>query len=229
MCEKYLCSIRNVLRFSGTKEDLILEISRKIISSNEIEISYNEVYSYVRYFIEHLTEIIKIDNFAPKIYDFGIYFDEDETIKVKIINHPTKEERKSDRLYMSWCEYEYYINLKSSTIILLALLLDLNCTNGIASTVLALLGVNSRTIACIPDYNGERCVLIEICRQKNRQGNKEIFDCIMGRDCINSNLCCQYRIENLCTLSDIALDNIFDILVEKNVLAKLRDMYKYNI
>ena len=189
---------------------------------------YDEAECYAAYIAQNPLKLVD-RNFYPTtpIAKMKLSLEDGEAIDVKL-----KEEKRdpNDRMmYITVKEYEYYINLRSATLTLLALLLDLKTTNGIASTVLALLGVNSRALAHIPTNNGERCVLIETCRQKSRIANSRIFDEIKGCECVNNNLSCKYRIESKCSISEIQINDLFESLTEKNVLSKDSGMYKYNL
>lgn len=121
-----------------------------------------------------------------------------------------------------------YINLKASTIALIALLFDINVTNRIANFVLAAIGVNLRLIAKIDENIGEKCVMLEVYRKENHQADPDIFKQICGEECINDDMNCKYRCNGVCTMAQEQVKNVFENLCNKNVLTKKNNSYKYN-
>lgn len=124
--------------------------------------------------------------------------------------------------------YNIYINLKASTIALIALLLDINVTKGLANFVLAATGVNLRLIVKLDEAEGEKCVLLEVYRKEDHQANPDIFKQICGKECINNDMNCKYRRNGICTMDQVRVKEILDNLSDKNVLTKNNDFYKYN-
>ena len=121
-----------------------------------------------------------------------------------------------------------YINLKASTIALIAFLFDINVTDGIANFVLAETGVNIRSIAKTDEAEGEKCVLLEVYRKENHQANPDIFKQVCGKECINNDMNCKYRCNGVCTTDQERVKEIFESLNAKNVFTKRNDSYKYN-
>lgn len=121
-----------------------------------------------------------------------------------------------------------YINLKASTIVLLALLFDINVTNGIENFVLAATGVNIRSIAKIDEAEGEKCVLLEVYRKEDHQADPDIFRPVCGKECINNDMNCKYRCMGVCTIDQERVKEILVNLSNKNVLTKRNDGFRYN-
>ena len=121
-----------------------------------------------------------------------------------------------------------YINLKASTIALLAFLFDINVTDGIANFVLTATGVNLRLIAKLDEAEGEKCVLLEVYRKENHQADSDIFKQVCGKECINNDMNCKYRCDGVCTMDQVKVKEILDDLNDKNVFAKRNDSYEYN-
>lgn len=121
-----------------------------------------------------------------------------------------------------------YINLKASTIALLALLFDINVTNGIVNFVLAATGVNLRLIDKLDEAEGEKCVLLEVYRKEDHQADPDIFKHVCGKECINNDMNCKYRRNGVCTMDQERVKEIFESLYAKNVFTKRNDYYKYN-
>lgn len=161
------------------------------------------------------------------IEELKISLNSDESMEIKRLEQ--KRHPNDNAVYISFDNYEYYINLRSATLTLIALMLDLVMFGGVASTVLALLGVNSRAFAHISSDNGEICVLIETCRQKGRIANNAVFKEIKGHACVNNNLSCKFKKGGNCIISDTDIDILFDTLVDKNVLSKSDGKFKYNL
>lgn len=124
--------------------------------------------------------------------------------------------------------YNIYINLKASTLAIIALILDIKVTNGISSFILAATGVNIRSIAKIDENIGEKCVLLEVYRKEDHQANPDIFKQVCGKECINNDMNCKYRSNGVCTMDQERVKGILDNLSDKNVLTKRNDSYKYN-
>lgn len=123
-----------------------------------------------------------------------------------------------------------YINLKASTIALLALLFDIKVTDGIANFVLAATGVNLRLIAKTDEAEGEKCVLLEVYRKEDHQADPDtFFEQICGKECINNDMNCKYRCNGVCTMDQKRAKEIFESLTAKNVFTKQNDSHIFKI
>lgn len=127
------------------------------------------------------------------------------------------------------CSNRIYINLKASTIALLALLFDINVTDGIANFVLAVTGANLRLIAKTDEAEGEKCVLLEVYRKENHQASTDFFKHICGKECINNDMNCKYRRNGICTMDQERVKEVFESLRAKNVFTKRNASYRYNL
>ena len=121
-----------------------------------------------------------------------------------------------------------YINLKASTIALLAILLDIKVTDGIANFVLAATGIDLRRVVKLDESEGEKCVLLEVYRKENHQANPDIFKQVCGKECINNDMNCKYRRNVVCAMDQERVKVIFESLHAKNVFTMQNDCYKYN-
>ena len=121
-----------------------------------------------------------------------------------------------------------YINLKASTIALIALLLNINVTDGITNFVLAATGINLSLIGKLDEAEGEKCVLLEVYRKENHQADPDIFNQICGKECINNDMNCKYRRNGVCTIDQEGVKEILDNLNDMKVLAKINEFYKFN-
>jgi|GEM_PF-5102047 len=208
MSDRVFIQSQNRFEFSGTESDFYDTI-RNLLSvvKNQDEIRQSEEYA------RHIFQALFSEGIIKK---FNIQLDSDEKVYIERVAPPAKENLLSLIIY----KYKYYINLKSTTLALLALLADSYMAKevgiGGASIVLAMLGVNFRAFARVPDSSGERCVLIETHRKK--EGALNIFDDIIGHECVHNNLNCKYKDNGICTISKLDVEKLFDTLVNKNIL-----------
>lgn len=119
-----------------------------------------------------------------------------------------------------------YVNLKISTILIAALLLDIHMTGGFAQLLIALIGINSKAIATFSEENGEKCVIKETLRTHDKIGHPSILSRFHG-ECCNHNLNCKYRIDDKCCCTPDRVKVIFDDLVSCNMFKREGDFYKY--
>lgn len=121
-----------------------------------------------------------------------------------------------------------YVNLKVTTIALLALILDAEITKGAANFILAATGFNVNSIVKLNEEIGEKCILLEIYMQQHHEAKLDIFDQICGKECINNHMNCRYRDQGVCTISKENVRDALERMVNKNVFSKNRELYKYN-
>lgn len=125
-----------------------------------------------------------------------------------------------DMEYMSmlFSDTQYYVSLKITTIVLVALLLDIRITKGLAAAALSLAGIPSGTVfAHIDEHNGEKCILKEILRRKSKDGNRYLLDSYDGK-CVYPVSCCRFRNGENCDCTNGDVKHILEVLREKNVL-----------
>jgi len=110
------------------------------------------------------------------------------------------------------------INIKAVTLSIIALLLDIDITKGFLSGFLALSGFNTKAFTKLNEFAGEKCLLIEICSKNKHKADIHDFEYFCGKECVNNNLKCQYRVEGKCLMKKIqeAIDKC-NSLVERNV------------
>lgn len=119
-----------------------------------------------------------------------------------------------------------YINLKVSTILIVALLLDIHMTKGFAQLLIAMMGISSRAIVAFSEENGEKCIIKETLKTQDKIGHPGILSKFRG-ECCNNNLNCKYRTEGMCCCTQDKIKEIFDDLVSCNMFKKVGDFYKY--
>lgn len=123
-------------------------------------------------------------------------------------------------------EYTYYVNIKVTTIAIIALLLDINVTGGLAATLLSLGGASSRGIIKLNEFEGEKCIVKETLMQGVRIGNKDILLKFSG-ECCNNNMNCKYNDSGKCNCSENTVISIYEKLVEKDMFIKRGNEYVY--
>lgn len=119
-----------------------------------------------------------------------------------------------------------YVNLKVSTILIVALLLDIHMTEGFAQLLIAMMGVGSQAIVAFSEENGEKCIIKETLKTQDKTGHPSILSKFRG-ECCNNNFNCKYRIDGTCCCTPDKIKEIFDDLVSCNMFKKVGDFYKY--
>lgn len=122
-----------------------------------------------------------------------------------------------------------YVNLKVTTITLIALILDAEITKGMASFILAATGFNTNSIVKLNEEVGEKCILLEIYRKQHHEAKLDIFDQICGKECVNNHMNCKYRNQDVCTISKEEVKDFLERMVNKNMFCKKGELYKYNL
>lgn len=119
------------------------------------------------------------------------------------------------------------INIKATTILVLALLLDIKLTLGIASAALTIIGFNGQAIARIDVSEGEKCLILEALQRKNRIIDEDVFSSC-NSECVHNDLKCKYQKEEKCTIRRDEIKHVLDVLCDKNIFKKIKNLYKYN-
>lgn len=124
-------------------------------------------------------------------------------------------------------EYNYYINIKITTIVVLALILDITLTKGVISTVLNMCGFSSTSVVKLDERNGEKCIVKETLLIDNKIGSQNILSRFAGK-CCNNDLNCRFRDGDDCTCRKEDIITIYQRLTEKNLFKKIcDDCYEY--
>jgi hypothetical protein len=110
---------------------------------------------------------------------------------------------------------KYSINIKKSTIIILAFLLDLNLSKGIASLVLNLSGFSFQVLQKIE--NEEKCLVIDILLGNKKNASDFNYN---NEECVQNEIKCPYRDEYFCKRPIETINNLFEKLIAKQVIQK---------
>lgn len=138
---------------------------------------------------------------------------DDETIEIEY------DTRHRPTMNLTLFDSSYYINLKVTTIVIIASLLDITLTKGFASAALSLFGVTSTSFAYIEESNGERCILKETLANNPRIGTSDILKKYHHKCCYPTSSCTFRDDEECkCTVNDII--NIYEELCKKNIFRK---------
>lgn len=168
---------------------------------------------------------IKDEKEAQKVIEYlcnhSDILDESESFEVY-----NEHDNDGDMMALTLFDSSLYINIKTVTIVMVAFLLDVTLTGGMAALSLSLFGVNNKALASIKEENGEKCILKETLLRKPRIGNINILDCY-ERKCQNLNSHCKYREGELCNCSHEAIVNIYENLIEKNIFKRSADRLHY--
>lgn len=119
-------------------------------------------------------------------------------------------------------EQNIFINLKITTILLAALLLDINLTDGFASLIVGMLGIPQNVIVKFNEDDGEKCIIHEAMNEKTISVN--VLHRFNG-ECYNNQYKCKYNTNGKCTCTDEKIKEILDNLTEANMFKKVGDSY----
>lgn len=120
----------------------------------------------------------------------------------------------------------YYVNIKITTIAIIALLLDINITGGVASALLSLSGVPGQGIIKLDESEGEKCIVKETLLQHEKIGDKNILSKFQG-ECCNYYMNCKYKESERCKCNEEKVLTIYKGLANKNVFLRQGDKFVY--
>ena len=187
------------LSFTGAKDDLILQLENYMTRSDAYKlIQCIDNYQSLLEKDEYFTKTIIIPKSIPGMMQFIIP------------------------------KTNYNVNVKACTIVILALLLDIEINFPVGSALLAIKGINGQALVKLDEYHAEKCVVMEILRDNKRTGNVNMFSDNNG-ECVNNNLNCMYNDKGKCTINSEQLLKVLDSLDKKNVVRKDGINYLYNL
>ena len=126
----------------------------------------------------------------------------------------------SNAMGMLMLDNTCYINLRKTTIILIAMLLDMTLTKGLFGTALTIFGVSTNTVCKIHEYSGEKCIIQETLKQSGKKGDKSILLKYSGR--------CQYP-QSSCKYHNRQGNDIFCCCAEQNVFDIYEDLHAKHV
>lgn len=185
--------------FVGNKEALCLELVSQGIECKE------DAEKVVDFLTEHKTVLSELERFV---------------IDIEYPDMPP------ETMGLVVADYNYYVNIKTVTIAIIALLLDIKVTGGLAATLLSLSGTSGVGIIKLDEYEGEKCIVKETISQDEKVGGKDILVKYHG-ECCNCYMDCKYRELEQCKCSEDVIISIYEKLVSKNIFIKRGEQFVY--
>ena len=118
-------------------------------------------------------------------------------------------------------EEKYSINIKKSTIVILAFILDLAFSKGIISLGLGLAGFSSQTLHKIEDE--EKCLIADILIGKKRNASE--FD-YYNNECVQNDILCSYRDDGVCKRPAEVINEQIKRLMDLKIIKRRGGYYK---
>lgn len=176
--------------------------------------------------IEKLLVLMNLESaqrFIEMFRDAKNYIGEDEVLEqeVKIPHLPNNE------FGFMFFRTEYTVNIKPTTLVLLAFVYDLSINKDMISSATTLTGFSYQVLKKLNTYSGEKCMVIEAMKSK---GYAISFDSVLNhkKTCGHLSLKCKYCVGNICTIRRNDLMDLMSNLCGKNVF-KMSDVeYKLN-
>lgn len=196
----------------------------KQIPNNRILVSGSKAKVYdtlSNYGIENMDDAEQVLTYLKCHTDF---LDENEKIDFSIVYPECKEGIMNFMVPQT----NIYINLKLSTIFVVALLLDITLTRGFAQLFVNTIGLNGRVIVKLNEREGHKCIVKESACSKEKYVNDKLLEKYNGK-CCNKNYKCRFRIDEECTCTDKQITRILNVLSDKNIFKKIGDLYEYQL
>lgn len=189
----------NDMDFTGNKDALCLELVMQGIECKE------DAEKVVDFLTEHKKILSELERFE---------------IDTEYPDMP------SEAMGLTIMDYSYYVNIKTVTIAIIALLLDIKVTGGLAATLLSLSGSSDVGIIKLDEYEGEKCIVKETISQDEKVGEKDILFKYHG-ECCNCYMNCKYKELEQCKCSEDSIISIYEKLASKNMFIKRGEKFVY--
>lgn len=152
----------------------------------------------------------------------------DDKLVFRLIWDDIWEERNPYVSYLIYNHDTHYFNIRISglTLILIATILDINLTLGLASSGLMILGVDGKPIVKLDAYKAEVCLIMETLPKWFHMIDETVLDAF-DHECVHNDLNCRYRIDGKCTIEKSDIKNTLDDMCQNYIFKKIGDMYKY--
>lgn len=115
-----------------------------------------------------------------------------------------------------------YINLKISTILITALLLDIKLSKGFAELLVGMMGIPQKVLVKFNENNGEKCIIHEAMSRKTISAN--VLDQFNG-ECCNNQYKCKYNSNGNCNCTKEKIKEILDNFAEANMFKEDGGLY----
>ena len=123
----------------------------------------------------------------------------------------------------------YNINIKRTTLVMAAAILDAFMTKGLLTAFLSLLGVMKQAIGKLDPKKGEYCVLIKAKHLKDKKfeiNPKAVYSDMKNKECMLPKINCKFMKDNICKITELSIRDIFFSLEEKGAIEKDKDNWK---
>lgn len=125
---------------------------------------------------------------------------------------------------------KYYISIKKSSLVLLCFLLDVKIETGGLLTLLSALGLLAPGIQKLSDYEGERCIIVEIINRNDKTGKSSLLD-KYSHFCNKPYMNCKFKqcndAQQSCTCTHQDTFEILQKLNKLNILKRTKEGFKY--
>ena len=110
---------------------------------------------------------------------------------------------------------KYSVNVRKSTIVIIAFLLDLSFSKGIASLTLNLIGFSTQVLQKIK--NEEKCLITDILLRNKKEAGDFNYN---NNECVQNDIECPYRDENICKRTIEIINSQLERLIEQQIIKK---------
>lgn len=123
-------------------------------------------------------------------------------------------------------KYNYYINIKKTTVIIIALILDITITKGASSALINMHGISGPCVVKLNERNGEKCIVKETVFSKNRIGSVDVLQKFKG-ECCNCDMDCKYNKGDQCGCTKEDVREIYNNLTHIGLFKKAGEYFVY--
>lgn len=124
----------------------------------------------------------------------------------------------------------YFISIKKVSLAILCFLLDAKIESGGLLTLLSTLGLLAPGVQKLSDYEGERCIIVEILKNKSKLGSSSLLDKYL-HFCNKPYMNCKFKQFNnahlSCSCSHKDINSILQRLNHSNILVQTQEGFKY--
>lgn len=127
---------------------------------------------------------------------------------------------------------KYYISIKKTSLAILCYLLDVTIDAGDIFTLLSTLGLLAPAVQRLSDYDGERCIIVEIVNCKSKIVTSSLLD-KYSHLCNKPYMNCKFKKYNddrrSCICSHKNINEILAKLSKLKILTQTSEGYKYSV
>lgn len=120
----------------------------------------------------------------------------------------------------------YYIDLKKSTVVIIAKLLQIQLKSDFID-ILSLFNGELNLVNLREEF-GELCIVKEILQSKKKCGDRDLLSRNNG-ECCNNDMDCKFKSDGLCRCSEIETEKILQNLTYSGVFREQAETYYYQL